>query len=31
MNIRYFRVKEEAKQEISMTNVIRIGIDQIVR
>ena len=35
-NLRYFKAEEEAKQEISMTNVItikeiiRIGIDQIV-
>ena len=36
LNLRYFMEKEEAKQEISMTNIItiketiRIGIDQIV-
>ena len=36
LNLRYFKAKEEAKQEISLTNVIvakeiiRIGIDQVV-
>ena len=31
INLRYIKVKEEAKQEISMTDItIRIGIDQIV-
>ena len=36
LNLRYFKAKEEAKNEISMTNIIvikemiRIGIDQVV-
>ena len=36
LNLRYFIAREEAKQEISMTNeimikeIIRIGIDQVV-